>query len=118
MLLITATTSPESDRLQPPSTAVPENTAASSSGFYLSVNADLDKTAAKLDDRDAVTGDATVASDGDSGTLTTFTDEYHDYQLDFVHVGRTVNYYLWDDGTFSLDQHNGIVLQVVNEVSR
>ena len=68
----------------------------------LSVNADWNKTAAELDDMDAVTDDATVVSDGDSGIVTAFTDESHDHQLDLVHVGRTLDYYLWDDGIFRL----------------
>ncbi len=57
----------------------------------LSVNADWNETAAKLDDMDAVTDDRRVVSDGDSGIVTAFTDEYHDHQLDLVHVGRTLD---------------------------
>jgi len=34
------------------------------------VNADWNKTAAELDDMDAVTDDATVVNDGDSGIVT------------------------------------------------
>jgi len=41
----------------------------------LSVNADWDETAAELDDIGAVTDDATVVSDADSGIVTAFTDE-------------------------------------------
>jgi len=70
----------------------------------LSVNADWDETAAELDDIGAVTDDATVVSDADSGIVTAFTDENRDHQLDLVHVGRTLGYTLWDDGVFSLDR--------------
>lgn len=82
----------------------------------LSVNGDWNKTAAELDDMDAVTDDATVVSDGDRGIVTAFTDESHDHQLDLVHVGRTLDYYLWDDGVFPLDQRNEIVSEVIGEV--
>jgi len=58
----------------------------------LSVNADWDETAAELDDIGAVTDDATVVSDADSGIVTAFTDENRDHQLDLVHVGRTLGY--------------------------
>jgi len=44
----------------------------------------------KLDDIGAVTDDATVVSDADSGIVTAFTDENRDHQLDLVHVGRTL----------------------------
>ena len=74
------------------------------------------KTAAELDDMDAVTDDATVVSDGDSSIVTAFTDESHNYQLDLVHVGRTLDYYHWDDGIFPLDQRNEIVSEVIGEV--
>jgi len=68
----------------------------------LSVNADWDETAAELDDIGAVTDDATVVSDADSGIVTAFTDENRDHQFRSVHVGRTLGYTLWDDGGFSL----------------
>ena len=80
------------------------------------MNADWNKTAAELDDMDAVTDDATVVSDGDRGIVTVFSDESHDHQLDLVHVGRTLDYYLWDDGIFPLDQRNEIVSEVIGEV--
>jgi len=76
--------------------------------LVLSVNAEWNKTAAELDDIDAVTDDRLVVSDGDSGIITAFYDESHDHQLDLVHVGRTLDYYLWDDGIFSLYQRNEI----------
>nr|UEM70091.1 transposase [uncultured organism] len=94
-----------------------EDTADNSRSLLdLSVNADWNKTAAELDDMDAVTDDATVVSDGDRGIVTAFTDESHDHQLDLVHVGRTLDYYLWDDGIFPLDQRNEIVSEVIGEV--
>ena len=94
-----------------------EDTAEESHSLLdLSVNADWDETAAELDDIDAVTDDATVVSDGDSGIVTAFTDEHRDHQLDLVHVGRTLDYNLWDDGVFSLDRRNEIVSEVIDEV--
>ena len=82
----------------------------------LSVNADWNETAAELDDIDAVTDDATVVSDADDGIVTAFTDEHSDHQLDLVHVGRTLDYNLWDDDVFSLDRRNEIVSEVIDEV--
>jgi len=68
-----------------------EDTAEESRSLLdLSVNADWDETAAELDDIGAVTDDATVVSDADSGIVTAFTDENRDHQLDVVHVGRTL----------------------------
>jgi hypothetical protein len=82
----------------------------------LSVNADWDEIAADLDDVDAVTDDATVVSDADGGITTAFTDENREHQLDLVHVGRTLDYNLWDDGVFSLDRRNEIIWEVIDEV--
>jgi len=82
----------------------------------LSVNADWNETAGKLDNIDAVTDDATVVSDADEGIVTAFTDEHSDHQLDLVHVGRTLDYSLWKDGVFSLDQRTEIVSEVIDEV--
>jgi len=82
----------------------------------LSVNADWDETAAELDDIDAVTDDATVVSDAEKGIVTAFTDEHRDHQLDLVHVGRTLDYNLWEDGVFPLDRRNEIVSEVIDEV--
>jgi len=94
-----------------------EDTAEESRSLLnLSVNADWDETVAELDDMDAVTDDATVVSDADKGIVTAFTDEKRDHQLDLVHVGRTLDYNLWDDGVFSLDQRNDIVSEVIDEV--
>jgi len=53
-----------------------EDTAEESRSLLdLSVNADWDETAAELDHIGAVTDDATVVSDADSGIVTAFTDE-------------------------------------------
>jgi len=82
----------------------------------LSVNADWDETASELDEIDAVTDDAAVVSDADDGIVTAFTDENRVHQLDLVHVGRTLDYNLWDDGIFSLDRRNNIVSEVIDEV--
>jgi len=48
--------------------------------------------------------------------VTALTDEKRNHQLDLVHVGRTLDYNLWDDGVFSLDQRNEIVSEVIDEV--
>jgi hypothetical protein len=94
-----------------------EDTAEESRSLLdLSVNADWNETAAKLDNIDAVTDDATVVSDADEGIVTAFTDEHSDHQLDLVHVGRTLDYSLWEDGVFSPDQRTEIVSEVINEV--
>ncbi len=82
----------------------------------LSVNADWDETAADLDDIDAVTDDATVVGDAEEGLVTAFTDKNRTHQLDLVHVGRTPDYNLWDDGVFSLNRRNEIVSEVIDEV--
>ena len=94
-----------------------EDTAEESRSLLdLSVNADWDETAADPDDIDAVTDDATVVSDAEEGIVTAFTDERRNHQLDLVHVGRTLDYNLWDDGVFSLDRRNEIVSEVIDEV--
>lgn len=82
----------------------------------LSVNADWDETATELDDIDAVTDDTTVVSDADDSIVTAFTDENRRHQLDLVHVGRTLDYNLWDDGVFSRDRRTEIVSEVIDEV--
>ncbi len=82
----------------------------------LSVNAEWDETADELEKIDAVTDDATLVSDADDGIVTAFTDENGEHQLDLVHVGRTLDYNLWDDGVFSLEQRNEIVSEVIDEV--
>jgi len=93
-----------------------EDTAEESRSLLdLSVNADWDETAAELDDIGAVTDDATVVSDADSGIVTAFTDENRDHQLDLVHVGRTLGYPLgrW---RLLLDRRKEIVSEVIDEV--
>jgi len=82
----------------------------------LSVNAEWDETAADLDDVDAVTDDAAVVSDADSGIVNAFTDEHRDHQLDLVHVGRTLDYNLWDDDVYSTEERAEIVSEVIDEV--
>jgi len=101
--------SQDDDRSSPPSKQRSAKTPPKSHAplLDLSVNADWDETAAELDDIGAVTDDATVVSDADSGIVTAFTDENRDHQLDLVHVGRTLGYTLWDDGVFSLDRRKG-----------
>jgi len=80
------------------------------------VNADWNKTAAELNDMDAATGDVAAVSDGDGGIVTAFADESHDHQLNLIHVGRTLDYYLSEDGIFPLVQRNEIVSEVIDEV--
>jgi hypothetical protein len=80
------------------------------------VNADWDETAAELDDIDGLTDDATVVSDAEKGIVTAFTDEHRDDQLDLVHVGRTLDYNLWEDGVFPLDRRNEIVSEVIDKL--
>jgi len=111
--------SQDDDRSSPPVQAtLGEDTAEESRSLLdLSVNADWDETAAELDDIGAVTDDATVVSDADSGIVTAFTDENRDHQLDLVHVGRTLGYTLWDDGVFSLDRRKEIVSEVIDGCS-
>jgi hypothetical protein len=82
----------------------------------LSVNAEWAETAADLDDVDAVTDDAAVVSDADSGIVNAFTDEDRDHQLDLVHVGRTLDYNLWDDDIYSSEERTEIVSEVIGEV--
>ena len=48
--------------------------------------------------------------------MTAFTNENRDHQLDLVHVGRILDYNLWNDGVFSLDQRTEIVSEVIDEV--
>ena len=93
-----------------------DSTEESQSLLDLSVNADWDETAKELEDSNAVTDDATVVSDADDGIVAAFTDEDSTHQLDLVHVGRTLDYNLWDDGVFSLEQRNEIVSEVIDEV--
>jgi hypothetical protein len=94
-----------------------EDTAEESRSLLdLSVNADWDETATDLDDIGAVTDDATVVSDAEDSIVTAFTDEAREHQLDLVHVGRTLDYTLWDDGVFSLDRRTEIVSEVIDEV--
>jgi len=82
----------------------------------LSVNADWDETAAELDDIDAVTDDGAVVSDGEISLVNAFTDGDRDHQLDLVHVGRTLDYNLWNDDVYSTEERDEIVSEVTNEV--
>ena len=94
-----------------------ENTAEGSRTLLdLSVNADWDETASGLDEINAVTDDATVVSDAEDGIATAFTDESRTHQLDLVHVGRTLDYNLWDDGVFPLEQRKEVVSETIDEV--
>jgi hypothetical protein len=87
-----------------------EDTADNSRSLLdLSVNADWDEAASELDEIGAVTDDAAVVNDAEDGIVTAFINENHGHQLVSVHVGRTLNYNLWGDGVFSLDQRNDIV---------
>jgi len=79
-----------------------EDTAEESRSLLdLSVNADWDETAAELDDIGAVTDDATVVSDADSGIVTAFTDETVTTQRSIRPRRPNAGLRLWDDGVFS-----------------
>jgi len=82
----------------------------------LSVDTAWNEIAADLDELDAVTDDATVVSDGDSGLTTAFTDTKRTHQLDLVHVGRTLGHRLLMDDIFPLETRKEIVSEVVDEV--
>lgn len=94
-----------------------EDTAEESRSLLdLSVNADWAETAADLDEIGAVTDDTTLVSDAELSLVDAFTDEHRDHQLDLVHVGRTLDYNLWDDGVFSREQRTEIVSEVIDEL--
>jgi len=93
-----------------------EDTAEESRSLLdLSVNADWDETAAELDDIGAVTDDATVVSDADSGIVTAFTDENRDHQLD---PSTSAERWVTPLGRWRLplDRRKEIVSEVIDEV--
>jgi len=93
-----------------------EDTAEESRSLLdLSVNADWDETAAELDDIGAVTDDATVVSDADSGIVTAFTDENRDHQpISSTSAERWVTPLgRW---RLLLDRRKEIVSEVIDEV--
>lgn len=82
----------------------------------ISVDGDWNKIASELEDMDAVSDDYRVVSDEDIGVVTAFSGEPHDDQVKFVHFGRTLDYYFWDDDISPLNQRNEVVSEVVDEV--
>lgn len=80
------------------------------------MNADWDEATSELDEIGAVTDDAAVVNDAEDGIVTAFINENHGHQLVSVHVGRTLNYNLWDDGVLSLDRHSDIVRGLIDKV--
>ena len=68
----------------------------------VNVNEPWDDTAEDLEENEAITDDATVVSDAEESLVDAFETSYRSHQLDLVHVGRTLGYKLWKDGTFSL----------------
>jgi hypothetical protein len=87
----------------------------SSTLLDVSVNGDWEETASSLDEVDAVTDDATVVSDAEHRLRNAFVTENREYQLDLVHVPRTLSYKLWEDGVFSLEKRREIVSEVADE---
>ena len=48
--------------------------------------------------------------------MNAFTDEHRDHQLNLVHIGRTLDYDLWDDDVYSTEERAEIVSEVIDEV--
>ncbi|MHC3439992.1 ISH6 family transposase [Natrialbaceae archaeon A-gly3] len=82
----------------------------------VNVNESWDETAETLEENEAVTDDATVVSDAEESLVDAFETNSRSHQLDLVHVGRTLGYKLWKDGTFSLETRKAIVSDVTNDL--
>jgi len=82
----------------------------------VNVNESWDNTAAALEENEAVTDDATVVSDAEESLVDAFETSYRSHQLDLVHVGRTLGYKLWEDGTFPLETRKAIASDVTNDL--
>ena len=89
---------------------------ASRSLLDLSVNASWDEIAQSLDTAEAITDDAKVVSDSETGLVTAFETDTRDHQLDLSHVPRTLGYTLWDDGALSLEDRNEIISEISGEL--
>ena len=82
----------------------------------VNVNESWDDTAEDLEENEAVTDDATVVSDAEESLVDAFETSYRSHQLDLVHVGRTLGYKLWEDGTFPLETRKAIASGVTNDL--
>ena len=82
----------------------------------VNVNEPWDDTAEDLEENEAITDDATVVSDAEESLVDAFETSYRSHQLDLVHVGRTLGYKLWKDGTFSLETRKAIASDVTNDL--
>jgi hypothetical protein len=82
----------------------------------VNVNESWDDTAEDLEENEAVTDDATVVSDAEEPLVDAFQTSYRSHQLDLVHVGRTLGYKLWEDGTFPLETRKAIASGVTNDL--
>ncbi|WP_255191950.1 ISH6 family transposase [Natronobeatus ordinarius] len=74
------------------------------------------ETAEDLKEKEAVTDDAAVVSDSENSLVDAFEASYRSHQLDLVHVGRTLKYKLWKDGTFPLEKRKEIASDVTNDL--
>jgi len=82
----------------------------------VNVNEPWDDTAEDLEENEAITDDATVVSDAEESLVDAFETSYRSHQLDLIHVGRTLGYKLWKDGTFSLETRKAIASDVTNDL--
>ena len=82
----------------------------------VSVNAGWDRIADSLDEKDAVTDDAAVVSDGEQCLVNALTRKTRTHQRDLVHVPRSLRHRLSVDGALSLETRKGIVSEVRDEL--
>ena len=82
----------------------------------VSVNAGWDRIADSLGEKDAVTDDAAVVSDGEQCLVNAFTGDTRTHQRDLVHVPRSLRHRLSVDGALSLETRKGIVSEVRDEL--
>lgn len=93
-----------------------EDAEESRSVLDVSVNAGWDEIADSLDEKNAVTDDAAVVSDGESCLVNAFTEETRTHQRDLVHVPRSLRHRLSVDGVLSLEKRKGVVSEVRDEL--
>lgn len=82
----------------------------------VSVNADWEDTATRLEDTDAIADDGVLVSDAEEPLVDAFVGDKRDHQLDLVHFVRTTGYYLWKDGQFPLEERNAYVEELEGDV--
>lgn len=70
------------------------------------------ETAAAIDETDAIANQAAVVSDAEENLLDAFVDDKRIHQLDLLHLGRTIEYYLWKDNQFPLEERTEYVEEV------